>query len=177
MRGRLRAPRRLYLEGLRLSRRPAGSLGSSRAFKATAATALKARITLQIQGGPPSPPRYAASPCSSSGGRTGKTLLPAPHGFAALPAGCSSPGRAAEPGATWKRGTGMPRGISTPPSPPPGGRRVATGESRTTGIHHLALPSPAGSPRLLFILLSNQLSCRSRIKRGREGGGGGGGLE
>lgn len=39
----------------------------------------------------------------------------------------------------------------------------------TTGIHRLALPRPAGNPRLTFILLSNQLSGRCCLKRGKEG--------
>lgn len=127
----------------------------------------------------PPPPHDMGHPPQEKGqGNPCYRLRTVSHGFP--PSGYSPPGglrSRAEPRATWKRGTGMHRGILhlAPPSPSPippgpGGRRagkVAMG--CTTGIHHFALPSPAGSSRLLFILLSNQLSCRSRIKRGREG--------
>lgn len=105
-------------------------------------------------------------------------MLPVPHGFRregceALP----SQEQIAHPRCARRREVEYRNAqeyFSPCPVPPTllRGRRIAGGDSRDglrDGHPSPCCLSPVGSLWLLFILLSNQLSCRCRIKREREG--------
>lgn len=81
------------------------------------------------------------------------------------PPGSASPGGAAPP----PQRNRLPRGPGTVRHRGATRRVIGRGEQRRTEPSCAVPGRAAGSPRLLFVLLSNQLSCLSPLKRGREG--------